>query len=500
MLRRKSVLQDSYHGEDLSYVCTTIARDICARRLVDSARAYYPKMKILVADQNEPTEQMAAFYRGRGVEVHWVPFDFGVSAGRSLLARKVVTNFLVFGDDDYVFTGRTRFAPVMAYLKARPDVALVTGTWVDSFPRKDGRVSREPRRYEAYLYRDIRNRGLVAIPIDHIRPEVDSFEGEIFFRSELGLNWAMTRTSLFADERFLWDSQFKTNGEHENFFLQIKEFGGGRVMFYPGMECDHRPEAPPSYMRLRNRDDGWVAFGRKWDVDWFLLVGKIFHQYDDYTGTAVTYAAAGRGASSYLPKRNHDYLRIWANGASTASVSDSVALRDARQREQAAWKTAAKRIDTLRERLKKAEVEKEKTIKINADLRARLNEGQPPMESDGEVGCLNPQLATLGGENRRRQATVARSPAEGPPTSAPDAVSGDGDAERVRDPQLERANEELREKNAELRAKNAVLREVNTRQRVENQKKIQILEELRNRIRSAQGNIFSGSSTQNRES
>ena len=468
-------MQDSYHGEDLSYVCTTIARDICARRLVDSARAFYPKMKILVADQNEPSEQMAAFYRDRGVEVYWVPFDFGVSAGRSYLARKVVTSFLVFGDDDYVFTGRTRFAPVMAYLKARPDVALVTGTWVDSFSRKDGRVSREPRRYEAYLYRDVQNRGLVAIPIDHVRPGVDTFNGEIFYRCELGLNWAMTRTSLFADERLLWDGQFKTNGEHENFFLQIKEFGGGRVMFYPGMECDHRPEAPPPYMRLRNREEGWAAFGRKWDVDWFLFVGKIFHRYEDYAGTAVTYAAGGRGASSCLPKRNQDYLRIWANGASTASVSDSVALRDARQREQAAWKTTANRIDTLRERLKKAEVEKENVNQINAGLRARLKEGQPSLGSVAGVGNLNT------------------------PTSAPDAVCDDGNAKRVSDPRLERANAELREKNAELRARNAALLETNTRQRVEHQRKIQLLGELRNRITPAQGNTFPVLPTQNRE-
>lgn len=456
-------------------------------------------MKLLVADQNEPSEQMAAFYRDCGVEVHWVPFDFGVSAGRSLLARNVATSFLVFGDDDYVFTKRTRFAPVMAYLKARPEVAIVTGAWVDSFPKKDGGVSREPRRYETYLYRDVVNRGLVAIPIDHVTPDVDTFEGEFFFRCELGLNWAMTRTSFFADERFLWDSQFKTNGEHENFFLQIKEFGGGRVMFYPGMECDHRPEAPSSYMRLRNREDGWAAFGRKWDVDWFLLVGKIFHRYADYSGSAVTYSAGGRGASSHLPKRNHDYLRVWANGTSTASVSDSVALREAGQREQTAWRTAGKRIEALRERLKKTEAEKDRVAQVNADLRARLKDGQPAMKLVGEAVDPNVRLTALEGENQRLEETVARLRARAASTTLPAAACGDGGDERVTDPQLERANAELREKNAELRAKNAELREINTRQRAENEKRLYVLEGLRTRVKPTPGTTLPASPPQNRE-
>jgi len=477
-------LADALDGGNLSFIFTTIARDNCARRLIDSALEFYPKLKILIADQNEPTEEMETFYRARGVEVHWVPFDFGVSAGRALLARNVKTPFLVFGDDDYVFTSRTRFAPVVEYLKARPDVAIVTGTWVDNFEGKDGRIYREHRRYETHMYRDVLNRGLVAIPIDHVKPRVDVFDGEIFYQCDLGLNWAMTRTSFFDDERFLWDSQFKTNGEHENFFLQIKEFGGGRVMFYPFMECDHRPEAPSSYLRLRNREDGWVAFGQKWAVDWFLLVGKTFHEYRDYSGSGITYASAGQGAASYLPKRNDDYLRIWANGSALASVSDSVALREANQRERLAWKKADKRIEALRERLEKANAQNERVARVNADLRVRQTDNsgaQSSTETTPEIGKLQSHIRTLEEENRRLTKFVTQTKPGLNSSSATDLeVNGAGS---VKDWDLARTNVGLQEKNAELRAWNAELRDRTVRQRAEGERQQAALDELRKKVK-----------------
>ncbi len=466
-------------GRDLSFIFTTIARNNCAQRLIDSALHFFPRMKILVADQNTPTEEMEAYYRDRGVEAHWVPFDFGVSAGRSLLARNVKTPFLVFGDDDYVFTECTRFAPVIDYLKARPDVAVVTGTWVDNFVGKNGEMFREPRRYEAYMYKDSSTRGLIAIPIDHVRPRVDIFNDEYFYECDLGLNWAMMRTSFFDDERFLWDKQFKTNGEHENFFLQIKEFGGGRVMFYPLMECDHRPEAPSEYMRLRNREDGWAAFGRKWDLDWFLLAGQVFHQYKNYTGTGIRYASATGGFASYLPKRNDDYLRIWANGSAIACVSDSAALRDANLRERQAREESGRRLEALRERQQKTAAENERLLKVAADLRARLKSGQLTRTSTSPDQQAAQGTKVLINENQRLAALVdqleAAAKAAPGPLSEPRA--GKNDAAPVDELSLAQANKEFREKNAELRERVA-------NQRAEALRQQAVIDDLRRKLKA----------------
>ena len=406
-----------HDGSNLSLIFTTIARNNCARRLIDSARHFYPRLQILVADQNPPTEEMASFYQDRAVEVHWVPFDHGVSAGRALLARKVRTPYLIYGDDDFVFTSRTRFAPVVRYLDARPDVALVTGGMVDQTKDKEGRVQRSRRRYETYMYRDAGNRGLIAVPIDHVRPKVDIFGDEIFYECDLVLNWAVARASLFDDERFLWDSQFKTNGEHENFFLQLKEFDGGRVMYYPQMECDHWPETHTDYDLLRHRDAGWAAFGRKWNVDWFLHVGKAFFQYKNYTGTIIKYAPISQGAAEGLPSRRDDYLRIWGNGMATASQSDRLVVREAGERVHQTWEKAEKRIEGLRARLRKSDEENERMIGVIADLRGKLkcalrgHESALPatLAADAHLARVN---TILSGRNAELAARVAQQKAE----------------------------------------------------------------------------------------
>jgi predicted nucleic acid-binding Zn-ribbon protein len=472
-------------GSGLSFIFTTIERNNCARRLIDSALAFYPKLKILVADQNAPTQEMEAYYRDRGVAAHWVPFDFGVSASRALLARKVETPLLVYGDDDFVFTSRTRFAPVVDYLHARPDVAVVTGGMVDQVPGRVGAVTRLRRRYETFMYRDLTHRGLVAVPIDHVRPDVDIHEGEVFYACDLGLNWAMVRTSLFDDERFLWDSQFKTNGEHENFFLQLKEFGGGRVMFYPPMECDHLPETHAEYEVLRARDQGWAAFGQKWDLDWFLHVGQGFHLYKNYTGSEIRYVSGAQGAAQVLPPRRDDYLRIWADGSSTASLSPSAAIREATERTRRTWEKAEKRIEKLRARLQGADAEKERMTRTLRDLRSRVNHDTVTLSApnnDAEIRTLQLELKKLTDRNnalQKRIATHEERAKMGAVTLTRPAVN-DGET-------ASGANSDLTDINLALREKNAELREKVARQTAEAQRQRAVIDELRKKLKDTSG-------------
>lgn len=366
-----------FDGSDVSFIFTTIARNACAMRLIASARATYPELSILVADQNPRSEEMEAFYRRYGAEVHWTPFDFGVSAARSFLARRVTTRFLVYGDDDFVFTKRTRFAPVTSYLDARPEVALVTGAMVDHLAGPGGQTRSLRRRYESYLYLDQARRGLIALPIDYARPRVERHDGEYFYECDIGLNWAMARSSLFENEALLWDPQFKTNGEHENFFLQLKHANVGRIAYFPGMECDHISEAGADYARLRSRNAGWELFGRKWDLEWFFYVGKSFHDFKNAPNSIVKFPSVGQDFASHLPSRHDDYLRIWADGTSVASTSGMAVLKEAKERVGATWRNAEKRIGGLMTRLDKAQSENDRLTKIVASLREQLRDSEP---------------------------------------------------------------------------------------------------------------------------
>ena len=378
-------------GEDVSFIFTTIARNDCVRRLVDSALSFYPALTILVADQNTPTAEMTAFYADRKVGVHWVPYDFGVSAGRAALARKVKTPFLLYGDDDFLFTGRTNLGPVIDFLASRPDVALVTGGMIDHVAGKDGGSRRKKRRYETYICRDLANKGLIIIPIDYVDAVVAVHRGEVFYKCDLGLNWAMARTSLFADERLLWDPQFKTAGEHENFFLQIKEFGGGQVMFYPGMECDHMPETNPDYEALRTREAGWEAFAKKWDVDWLLHVGTALHRFSDFYRPTMKTPLV-QGSAPQLPPRFEDYLRLWADGSADASVSSRSLVAAAHEQVTGVRAKNKRHIANLRARIDSSEASNERMAKKLEELRAPGREvpelKQQKAESSAERAAL----------------------------------------------------------------------------------------------------------------
>jgi hypothetical protein len=222
---------------------------------------------------------------------------------------------------------------------------------------------------------------LIAVPIDFVEPMVDVHQGEVFYPCDLGLNWAMARTSLFEDERFLWDPQFKTGGEHENFFLQIKEFGGGRVMFYPDMECDHAQETHPDYEILRSRDAGWRDFAKKWGVEWFLHVGASYHRYDNYRHPPLRLSFGANGSAPQLPPRHHDYLRLWANGSAAASVSHGSLLVDANERLRDARTESQQRIQTLNSRIQAADADNKRMVERLALA--------PPIEGDAELRRKN---------------------------------------------------------------------------------------------------------------
>ena len=167
------------------------------------------------------------------------------------------------------------------------------------------------------------------------------------------------------------------------------------------MECDHIPETHAEYDLLRARDQGWAAFGEKWDLDWFLHVGQSFHLYKNYSGSEIRYVSGVQGAAQILPPRRDDYLRIWADGSSTASLSPNAVVREATERTRRTWEKAEKRIEALRARLQAADAEKERMTKVIRELRGRINHdsvGQSSLIHDAELRALQLELTKLTGE------------------------------------------------------------------------------------------------------
>jgi len=94
------------------------------------------------------------------------------------------------------------------------------------------------------------------------------------------LNFAVMRRTIFDNPCIRWDERFKSNGEHEDFYLNLKFNSDVKVAYLPTMTAGHHhPEEFSKYRsRLRDRREGWTAFFDKWGIDQYLTSVTVFAQ------------------------------------------------------------------------------------------------------------------------------------------------------------------------------------------------------------------------------
>src|SRR5262249_3950523 len=96
------------------------------------------------------------------------------------------------------------------------------------------------------------------------------------------LNFALFRKSIFR-AGLAWDEQFKSNGEHEDFYLNLKLNFPFKVAHLSTMVAyHHHPEEYRVYRsRLRDRNEGWLRFFRKWGLEQHVAFGLGVRTIDD---------------------------------------------------------------------------------------------------------------------------------------------------------------------------------------------------------------------------
>lgn len=353
--------------DDVTFIFATIHRPACVRRLITSVRHYYPSLKIAVADQNPPDPKMEEFYQRNGVMVRYVPFDTGVSGSRSSLLELVDTKYILYGDDDFIFTQHTNLALPRDFLEVHADFGLVGGNMMDLRVAEDGSVIKSRRRFEKILSFCPEQRGVISTPIDYVHPKTFLFKDRLFYQCDMTLNWALCRSEIFADPNLRWDPEFKISGEHENFFFQLKLRSAWRIAYSPELLCDHKHEHFEHYEILRSRTEGWISLGKKWDIDWMLDIGSGLRYFSDFE-SPIPYTATSGASAQQTPNINRDFLRVWHCGHASASVSFTQQLKTARERAGAASATAQRRIQGLSERIERLAANNAKALERNERL------------------------------------------------------------------------------------------------------------------------------------
>ncbi|XP_078665680.1 beta-1,4 N-acetylgalactosaminyltransferase 1-like [Branchiostoma floridae x Branchiostoma belcheri] len=109
-------LYDPGPDEDIASKVTVITKTFLRyasiRALLASIRAFYPNIRVIVADDSRPIENLQAEH----VDHFVMPYAIGWFAGRNLAVSQVTTPYLVWVDDDFVFGKRTKLERLASVL------------------------------------------------------------------------------------------------------------------------------------------------------------------------------------------------------------------------------------------------------------------------------------------------------------------------------------------------------------------------------------------------
>ena len=246
----------------VTLVFATVARPHCVQRLIRSARQIYPDIPIIVADQSFPACDLKDFYINNSVDAVFLSPDAGVSKARNAAVLRVKTEFFLLADDDFIFSPKTDLNIPISILDKDHEVDVIGGLLHDIYGDLNFKNA-QVRRWERVFFEDATKGIFTALPIDMFFPIEKRTAGYSYYCCDAVMNWAVMRTNILV-RGAKWDERYKCNGEHEDFYLNIKKNTNIRVAYCSDFFAFHHHPQDFGYKKQREKQEGWVKFGEKW--------------------------------------------------------------------------------------------------------------------------------------------------------------------------------------------------------------------------------------------
>ncbi|CAH1271113.1 B4GALNT2 [Branchiostoma lanceolatum] len=106
----------------VTVVTKTFLRYFSVRNLIRSIRKFYPTIRIVIADDSRPVEDL----QGDNVDHYVMPFGVGWFAGWNLAVSQVKTPYMLWVDDDFLFIPETKLEKFVDVLD-NADIDIVSG-------------------------------------------------------------------------------------------------------------------------------------------------------------------------------------------------------------------------------------------------------------------------------------------------------------------------------------------------------------------------------------
>lgn len=249
------------YGVSLSNVTAcikTFLRDKSLFYCVETLKAQYPDMSIIVADDGHCSDEKEAKL---GVRYLRLPFNVGLSTGRNAMLDVCETPYLLMCEDDFSFNEDShieRLRDLMDVVDIAAGLVFNVRHWAchgggvgwdnfgGKFGEKDGKIHRVGFTGNLKTYRGIR-----------------------YEEADFVLNFFVGRVE--ALRRVRWDDGLRLAFEHHDFFLRAKAAGlrSARTLdaqvIHKEIDDSHNPE----YQKYREDYEQYrVPFMDKWGFDW----------------------------------------------------------------------------------------------------------------------------------------------------------------------------------------------------------------------------------------
>lgn len=236
-------------------------------RLLRSIRTYYPSVTITVCDDgglsqsrdDESRNCMTIIDSDPHTTLVELPFDSGVSAGRNALVERTSRSYILFLDDDFVFTADTRLARMLGRMEEDSTLGVVAGQCID--------VAGGARTVRA-------SRGSLRVVESVLNHDTQLSEEALLCHTDYFPTFALVRREVFR-EGVQWRGGI--GGEHYDFCLQIKH-SRWKAAIDSSVVIEHHlhPEALPGYDERRfnyHKAQQWLL--NTWGLERLVQNGNI---------------------------------------------------------------------------------------------------------------------------------------------------------------------------------------------------------------------------------
>ena len=237
--------------DDTAVIVTTFIRPELLMKCILSIRKYYPRIKILAADNGHKDNDISIFLENQNAEHLLLPFNSGLAMTRNQGIDSLKSYpYIIMLEDDMEFTEESKIEKFKAVIEPNPEIGVVAGgleiaEGVKNIFANNIVVDHEKNRYQVK-------------PIDN--PEYHTSGGVRWYYAEYVYNWHIMRNA--PDIR--WDNDLKQCIEHFDFAVHMKTETDWKIAVTPEVICKHYsvPETK-EYTRYRRNYDTWKIFFKK---------------------------------------------------------------------------------------------------------------------------------------------------------------------------------------------------------------------------------------------